>query len=646
MFNKRTRTVLESVNVKFDDTEFVEQTGVEEDSTTAPLVPREQPSNNSGNDTTPSPSASSSSSGSSEDCDNEDHQHALPTEGQSHHMTDSPHARLYKNGPPSWIQKAHPPDAVIGDPDATMVTRRRVINQIAHTCYLAQSEPKNIKEALMDEHWLLAMQDELSQFQRNDVWSLVPLPEGANVVGTKWIFKNKSDESGTIIRNKARLVAQGYNQVEGIDFEETFAPVARLESIRLLLAVACHLQIKLHQMDVKSAFLNGILQEEVFVKQPQGFEDPTHPDHVYLLKKALYGLKQAPRAWYDRLTKYLLQNGFIRGNADNTLFIRYLSNGIFMAQIYVDDIIFGSTSSDEVDRFVHIMQREFEMSLIGDLTYFLGLQIKQLSQGMFISQSKYTKSMLHKFGLDSVKHARTPIGTTTKLSKDEAGIPVDPTVYRSMIGSLLYLTATRPDISFSVGLCARYQANPKQSHLTAVKRIFKYLAGTVSFGLWYSHDSTMNLVGYSDSDWAGSMDDRKSTSGGCFYIGNNLVTWFSKKQHSISLSTAEAEYIAAGSCCTQLIWLNKMLTDYGFPQPTLTLFCDSTSAINISKNPVQHSRTKHIDIRHHFIRQLVETKQLSLTHVNSSAQLADMFTKALDVQTFIHLRQSIGLCTI
>ncbi|XP_060960857.1 uncharacterized mitochondrial protein AtMg00810-like [Cannabis sativa] len=242
------------------------------------------------------------------------------------------------------------------------------------------------------------------------------------------------------------------------------------------------------------------------------------------------------------------------------------------------------------------MTTEFEMSLIGDLTFFLGLEIKQLDHGTFISQSKYVKSMLDKFGFSQVKHAHTPIGTTSKLSRDESGDPIDPTLYRSMIGGLLYLTASHPDISFSVGLCARYQANPKQSHLSAVKRIFKYLAGTVNCGLWYSCDTNTSLVGYSDSDWAGCIDDRKSTSGRCFYIGNNLVSWYSKKQQSISLSTAEAEYIAAGSCCTQLIWLNKMLIDYGYPQHTLTIFYDSTSAINISKNPVQHSRTKHIDI--------------------------------------------------
>ena len=378
--------------------------------------------------------------------------------------------------------------------------------------------------------------------------------------------------------------------------------------------------------------------------QPPGFIDPQSPDHVYHLKKALYGLKQAPRAWYDKLTSYLLHYSFTRGNADQTLFIKRWSTGIFLAQIYVDDILFGSTCSTEITNFVNIMTTEFEMSMIGDLSFFLGLQITQCANGIFVCQSKYVSTMLEKFGLVNSKHARTPIGTSVKLSKDLSGTPIDPTLYRSMIGSLLYLTASRPDICFSVGLCARYQSTPTDSHLQAVKRIMRYVAGTSTFGLWYTKDTNFSLVGYSDSDWAGSVDDRKSTSGGCFYLGNNLVAWFSKKQNSISLSTAEAEYIAAGSCCTQLIWMNKMLTDYGYSQSLLTVYCDSTSAINISRNPVQHSRTKHIDIRYHFIRELVDSGTLLLTHVSSESQLADLFTKALDWQTFTHLRNAIGVC--
>ncbi|KAK0578797.1 hypothetical protein LWI29_016380 [Acer saccharum] len=490
------------------------------------------------------------------------------------------------------------------------------------------------------------MQEELNQFERNEVWTLVPRPKTTNVIGTKWIFRNKSDEDGNIVRNKARLVAQGYSQIEGIDFEETFAPVARLESIRLLLSISCVHKFKLHQMDVKSAFLNGFLQEEVFVEQPKGFVDAHHPNHVYRLKKALYGLKQAPRAWYERLTQFLVDNNYTRGSVDKTLFIKRDNDELFIAQIYVDDIVFGSTNNTKVQQFVDVMSHEFEMSLVGELSYFLDLQIRQMNDGIFITQAKYAKNLVKKFGLENAKRCDTPMSTTLKLSKDASGKSVEQTLYRGMIGSLLYLTASRPDISFNVGVCARYQADPKESHLSSVKRIIRYVNGTSNYGIWYSFDTNASLVGFSDADWAGNCDDRKSTSGGCFFLGNNLVSWFCKKQNSISLSTAEAEYIAAGSGCTQLLWMKQMLVDYGFNQGTLTLFCDNMSAINISKNPVQHSRTKHIDIRHHFIRELVENKCIVLEHVGTNDQLADLFTKPLDATRFKTLSRSIGICLV
>ncbi|KAL5849177.1 hypothetical protein ACOSQ4_007190 [Xanthoceras sorbifolium] len=548
--------------------------------------------------------------------------------------------------PAPWVRRSHKKDDIIGDVSEGVRTRRQLANQVSYVCYTSQFEPKKVEEALQDEFWIGAMQEELNQFQRNDVWFLVPTPKSTNVIGTKWIFKNKSDENGNVVRNKARLVAQGYTQLEGVDFDETFAPVARLESIRLLLCVSCVCRFKLHQMDVKSAFLNGVLQEEVYVEQPKGFVDPHHPEHVYKLKKALYGLKQAPRAWYERLTHYLLENKYIRGSVDKTLFIKCENGELFIAQIYVDDIVFGSTNEKRVSDFVNVMTREFEMSMVGELTYFLGLQIKQMSDGIFISQAKYAKNLVKRFGLESAKHYNTPMSTSLKLSKDSNGKSVDQSLYRSMIGSLLYLTASRPDISLSVGLCARYQSNPKESHLTAVKRIIRYVNGTSDFGIWYSFDTNSNLVGFSDADWAGCSDDRKSTTGGCFYLGNNLVSWYSKKQNSISLSTAEAEYIAVGSGCTQLLWMKQMLEDYGLKQGTLTIYCDNTSAINISKNPVQHSRTKHIDIRHHFIRELVESKVVSLEHVSTENQLADLFTKPLDHARFQSLSKSIGVCSL
>ena len=457
-------------------------------------------------------------------------------------------------------------------------------------------------------------------------------------------FKNKSDALGNVTRNKARLVAQGYSQIEGLDFEETFAPVARHEAIRLLLGISCLKKFKLYQMDVKSAFLNGFLNEEVYVEQPKGFVDPKFPNHVYKLHKALYGLKQAPRAWYERLAEYLSKKGYVRGVKDQTLVIRKSGSEMMFAQIYVDDIVFGGMSQKMVDHFVEQMQSEFEMSMIGELSFFLGFQIKQFEGGIFLSQSKYAKELVKKFGLESGKPKRTPASTTVKLSKDDDGEAVDTKLYRSMIGSLLYLTASRPDISFSVGVCARFQSQPTTTHLSYVKRIIKYIHGTADYGILYSFDTNSCLVGFSDADWGGNSDDRKSTSGGCFFLGNNLISWFSKKQNCVSLSTAEAEYIAAGAGSTELVYLKSMLEEYDVPQDVVTLFCDNTSAINIAKNPVQHSKTKHIEIRHHYIRDLVNYKILSLEHVNTEDQLADIFTKPLDMVKFEKLRFALGVC--
>ena len=635
VFNLNTKTIMESINVKIDDLSMLnlcDDNDVNE------------PNENHVNDIISPIDVTSSES--SQD-DDKDSCIDVQSQGLENVLNDNQqNIQVVENSPHPRLRNLHYQDDIIGDLNEGVRTRNQIANQISYACYTSQIEPKNINEAIVDEYWVGAMQDELNQFERNEVWSLVPRPKDINVIGTKWVFRNKTDESGKIVRNKARLVAQGYTQVEGVDFDETFAPVARLESIRLLLSIACVKKFKLFQMDVKSAFLNGYLQEEVYVEQPKGFVDPHSPNHVFKLKKALYGLKQAPRAWYDRLTQYLIDNHYRRGGIDRTLFIKHHDHDIFVAQIYVDDIVFGSTNKTKVDEFVSVMSSEFEMSMVGELNYFLGMQVKQTSMGIMLSQSKYANNLVKRFGLENGKDFETPMSTTLKLDKDEKGKSVDQSLYRSMIGSLLYLTASRPDICFSVGLCARFQANPKESHLKAVKRIIRYIKGTYNLGLFYSFDTNDILVGYCDADWAGNIDDRKSTSGGCFYVGNNLVSWSSKKQNSVSLSSSEAEYIAAGSACTQLLWMKQILKDYEIEQGKMTLYCDNLSAINISKNPVQHSRTKHIDIRHHFIRDLVEHSIVTLEHMPTKNQLADLFTKPLDKERFKTLRMSIGMICV
>ncbi|KAK6148007.1 hypothetical protein DH2020_018919 [Rehmannia glutinosa] len=397
------------------------------------------------------------------------------------------------------------------------------------------------------------MQEELNQFERNDVWELVPCPPSQTIIGTKWVFRNKLDDQGNIVRNKARLVAQGYCQEEGI-------------------------------------------------------------------------------------------NGFTRGKVDTTLFVFEKGQDCLLVQIYVD-IIFGATNESLCKKFSKLMQGEFEMSMMGELNFFLGLQIKQCQEGIYISQSKYTKELLKKFDIEEGRTVSTPMATNVKIDKDEKGKSVDESKYRGMIGSLLYLTASRPDILHVVCLCARFQSNPKESHMSAVKRIFRYLKGTIQYGLFYPKNENFSLKGYSDSDYAGNIDDRKSTSGSCQFLGDCLVSWFSKKQNCVSLSTP-AEYISAAFCCTQLLWMKQTLADYKCSFESVPIFCDNISAINIAQNPVHHNRTKHIEIRHHFLRDCVSKRKIEISFVPSQDQLADIFTKPLSSETFASIRARLGIMHI
>jgi hypothetical protein len=406
------------------------------------------------------------------DEDNENKEDDQEIQGQR-----PPHPRVHQA-----IQRDHPVNSILGDIRNGVTTRSQVAHFCEHYSFVSSIELYRVEDALRDLDWIVAIQEELNNFTRNEVWHLVPRPN-QNVVGTKWVFRNKQDKHGVVTRNKARLVAKGYSQVKRLDFDETYAPIARLESICILLAYATYHGFKLYQMDVKSAFLNGPIKEEVYVEQPPGFEDSEYPNHVYKLSKALFGLKQAPRAWYECLRDFLITNGFKVGKVDPTLFTKTVAKDLFVCQIYVDDIIFGSTNKSTCEEFSRIMIHKFEMSMIGELKYFLGFQIKQLQDGTFISQTKYIQDILKKFGMQDGKPIKTPMGTNGHLDLDTGGKPIDQKVYRSMIESLLYLCASRPDIMLSVCMSARFQANPKEVHLRAVKRIMRYLVYTPKFGI-------------------------------------------------------------------------------------------------------------------------------------------------------------------
>nr|GEW65968.1 retrovirus-related Pol polyprotein from transposon TNT 1-94 [Tanacetum cinerariifolium] len=404
-----------------------------------------------------------------------------------------------------------------------------------------------------------------------------------------------------------------------------------------------HNDFTVFQMDVKTAFLNGILKEEVYVGQPPGFVSKQYPDHVYALDKALYGLKQAPRAWYDVLSQFLIESSFQKGSIDTTLFIKNKGRHIMLIQRYVDDIIFGSTNPKYYTKFSELMVKRFEMSMMGEMKFFLGLQVNQFLNRIFINQSKYTLDILKRFGMENYDTVPTPTVEQAKLKLDLVGKPVDYTNYRSMIGSLMYVTSSRPDIMFATGICARYQANPNEHHVSAVKRIFCYLKWTINLVLWYLKDSGFDLTAYSDADHAGCYLDRKSTSGSVQFLGDKLVCWLSKKQNYVSISTVESEYVAVSGYCAQVLWMRTQLTDYGFFYDKVPIYCDSKSAIAISCNPVQHTRTKHIDVRYHFIKDHVAKGTIELYFVGTEYQLADLFTKSLPEARFKFLVDKLGM---
>nr|GEX72362.1 retrovirus-related Pol polyprotein from transposon TNT 1-94 [Tanacetum cinerariifolium] len=418
---------------------------------------------------------------------------------------------------PITSQDDHPLEQVIGEPSQPVLTRNQLRsngNMCMYALTVSNLEPKTVKEAMTDPAWIESMQEKFLQFKRLDVWVLVPVLDNISPLKLKWLFKNKHDEEQTVIQNKSRLVVRGYHQEEGIDFEEFFTPVARMEAIRISLAYVAHKSFSVFQIDVKTAFLHGSLKEDVYVCQPEGIIDADHPSHVYKLKKALYGLKQAPRAWYDELSTFLLQNHFFKGTIDPTLFISRFHDDILVVQVYVDDIIFGSTHPMYIQLFSDLMKIRFEMSMMGEMTFFLSLQVNQSPCGIFINQFKYVLEILKKYGMESCDPVGTPMEIKDKLNLNQNGTPVDASKYHSMIGVLMYLTSSRPNIVHATCLCARYQAKPTEKHLKEVKRIFRYLWGIINTGIWYTKDSSFELTGFSEANYMGCKDTFKSTSSG------------------------------------------------------------------------------------------------------------------------------------
>ncbi|KAH1134015.1 hypothetical protein GYH30_012429 [Glycine max] len=492
------------------------------------------------------------------------------------------------------------------------------------------------------------MKAELQALQSNDTWRLTPLPPHKTAIGCRWIYKIKHRADGSIERYKARLVAKGYTQMEGLDYLDTFSPVAKLTTVRLLLALAALNQWHLRQLDVNNAFLHGELDEEVYMQVLPGLSVP-NSQMVCRLQHSLYGLKQASRQWFTKLLGLLTSHGFKQSHSDHSLFLCFTGSITTILLVYVDDIILTGNSDSEIQDVIMLLDQTFKIKDLGNLKYFLGLEIARSSSGIHLCQRKYALDILSDSGMLGCRPNATPMDYSTKLQA-ATGTPLSAEAsssYRRLVGRLIYLTNTRPDITYAVQQLSQYMSSPTSAHLQAAYRVLWYLKGTPGSGIFLSATGTPQLRAFSDSDWAGCQDSRKSTTGFMVYLGSSLISWQSKKQSTVSRSSSEAEYRALASTTCELQWLTYLLQDFRlkFTKPA-TIYCDNQSAIQISINPVFHERTKHIEIDCHIVRQKVTMGLLKLLPVSSSLQLADIFTKALPPTVFQNLCNKLGMMNI
>ncbi|CAJ2635918.1 unnamed protein product [Trifolium pratense] len=517
----------------------------------------------------------------------------------------------------------------------------------AFTSKLSSVEiPKNVQVALEVPKWREAVLEEMKALEKNKTWSVMTLPDGKKTVGCKWVFTVKYNSDGSIERYKARLVAKGFTQTYGIDYSETFAPVAKLNTVRILLSLAANLDWPLHQLDVKNAFLNGDLEEEVYMDIPPGFEDK-FGSNVCKLNKSLYELKQSPRAWFEKFTYSMKKQGYIQGQADHTLFTKFSQDGkIVVLIVYVDDIVLTGDDIVEMARVKEKLALDFEIKDLGSMRYFLGMEVARSKDGIVVSQQKYILDLLKETGMSGCRPADTPMDPNAKLW-EKGSVPVDTGRYQRLVGKLIYLSHTRPDIAFSVSVVSQFMHSPFEEHLEAVYRILRYLKANPGKGLFFKKTSERNVSIFTDADWAGSITDRRSTSGYCAYVWGNLVTWRSKKQGVVARSSAEAEFRAMAQGICEGLWIHRVLEELKMKiELPLKLYSDSKAAISIAHNPVQHDRTKHIEIDRHFIKEKLDAGIICLPFVTSSQQTADILTKSLARPTFEHLIGKLGMTDI
>ncbi|PKU77855.1 Retrovirus-related Pol polyprotein from transposon TNT 1-94 [Dendrobium catenatum] len=501
--------------------------------------------------------------------------------------------------------------------------------------------PSNYSEAVKYPEWRSAMEDEFLALQIQGTWTLVPKPSDSSVLGCKWTYRTKINSDGSVSKYKARLVALGNHQEYDLNYTETFSPVVKLPTIRILLAVALQYNWQVQQMDVANAFLHGSLTETVYMTQPRGFEDTTNPDYVCRLNKAIYGLKQAPRQWYNTFTSFLISIGFLQSLSDPSLFKFHNDQIAIYLLVYVDDILITGNNTDALNNVIQKLNSRFSMKLLGEANSFLGIHIKKGDGVYFLSQSSYANSILQTAQLSRCNPVRNP--TCTKMPKEFPPDPLltDPQMYRRLTGSLQYLCLTRPDIAYSVNLISQHMHQPLPEHAYLLKRLLRYIKGTLDYGIPISK-SNLSLSSFSDADWAGDPISRKSTSGYCSFLGDTIVSWTVKKQSTVARSSTESEYRSLAALTADVVWLRRLLSDFGVQQDKPTdIFCDNTSAIALANNPVFHARTKHIEIDHRFVRDHIQQQNIRILPISTIDQTADIFTKSLSTPRFHLLRNKL-----
>jgi hypothetical protein len=513
-------------------------------------------------------------------------------------------------------------------------------------------EPANFREAMASpqrDKWNAAMEAEIEAHRRNETWRLVEPPPGSKVLPGRWVYRLKRDASGDIMKFKARWVVKGYEQRYGIDYNETYASVVKAMSYRAIYVICAALNYEIWQMDFITAFLNSLMDSIVYVEQPHGF---VIGNAACLLLRALYGLKQAPRVWYETLYGFLSTVGYTRTHADHSVFTH--ANGTIVA-VYVDDLqIFGPSMKD-----IHILKNQlsnrFSMSDLGPASYYLGIRITRdrKRRTIRLSQEAHIAKVLQTFGMADCQPISTPMEPGLDLRPELTSTASIESIrqYQSAVGSLMYIMlSTRPDIAFAISVLSRFAANPNESHWKALKRCLRYLKATkdlhIVYGPFESDEDSINFDGYSDSDWGGDKDSRKSTSGYVYTLGGGAISWTSKRQQTIALSSCEAEYMAMTLAAKEALWLKRFLGEIGCTGQdldTVTIHADNQGAIALAKNPEHHARTKHIDVQYHFIREHIEANRIKLSYLSTHDMPADGLTKPLSRQKFQQFVNMLGM---